>query len=73
MLRWLRRFITSKECIAGRVPLVLALFIQYRRGAIGKSDMGRKKGEVEYDESKINDDAIIKVIEEARFKATVIS
>lgn len=35
--------------------------------------MGRKKGEVEYDESKINDDAIIKVIEEARFKATVIS
>lgn len=30
-----------------------------------------KKGEVEYDESKINDDAIIKVVEEAGFKATV--
>ena len=32
-----------------------------------------KKAEVEYDENKINDEKVIKVIEEAGFKAQAIS
>lgn len=51
----------------------IELFLSNTDGVAGaKVDYETKKGEVEYDEAKLKDEDVIKVIEEAGFKATTL-
>ncbi len=56
----------------GSCSMGIEMFLSNTDGvASAKVSYDTKKGEVEYDETKIKDEDVIKAIEEAGFKATV--
>ena len=58
----------------GACATAIEMFLTNTEGInSAKISFEEKKSEVEYDENKINDEKIIKTIEEAGFKAQVIS
>ena len=69
-----KKFYNIEGMHCGACSTGIEMFLANTEGVkSAKVSYEEKKAEVEYDENKVNDDKVIKAIEEAGFKAQVIS
>ena len=69
-----KKFYNIEGMHCGACATGIEMFLSNTEGiSSAKVLFEEKKAEVEYDENKVNDDKVIKAIEEAGFKAQVIS